>query len=624
MKDCSCSGNGQVLKIEYGTTVMANLKRKIAKMSQRTGSSRSQYGHFSSIISPEKTCYCGSQLKFQDCHMRGLVLPSGAENGMDFQWIGGVRIYRPGTEAEKAVRLLAEPALRKRFTPGVYTALSETQEILHERADVFGTRFDQLIGPLASRSFLDFVFWQYNQCGIVEGRRKRGELSGEALTRWIEVNHKYPRALKYIAERITMLSPDELADERMPSIQEIGEAVICAEELVSYCITSDLTCLFPNKTEITIHPKGREHYINHILTTQEPANFQARIYADTPIRHSFFETKSYEFDHEAHAVHLDKPLFDSIGVTYTEALRILASLKDGCTSIPGDPFNSKFVLVSGVVDRLSALFKKPNAVVEKLLSGFWLTKEMLESRALPNHDYWKPSNHYRAYRRGLFILPHSLDRHMAFSDQMFTEAFTILKSDVSFGAFPKEWRTTEVTEALGKIAAIQGHWFERQVQINLQKIGIAGLTGKRTLGTGRSVIKLPGEFDFIGVSKKDNALVLIEAKMTQPGSEPGLWKNQCENFTQIKAGKENFVQKLTRKSEWLSKNSEAVAAALKAENILVDIIPDKVLAGFITYAPLAASYLVPKFPCVSLSEFVNDYEKCMGWPYETGIHSINS
>ena len=142
---------------------------------------------------------------------------------------------------------------------------------------------------------------------------------------------------------------------------------------------------------------------------------------------------------------------------------------------------------------------------------------------------------------------------------------------------------------------------------------------KTFLGRGSSNIDLNGEFDFIGWSKKDNALVLIEAKMMQPASEPGLWKNQCDNFTQIKSGSENFVQKLVRKSTWLLAHIEPVSKALRSEGINVESDPDRVLAGFITYAPIAASYFITNFPCVALSEFMSDYRSTECWPYDQGV-----
>lgn len=557
--------------------------------------------------------------------MRDLVLPITAGSGMHFEWIGGVKIYRPRPQSDSAIRRKAESSLREKFEPGIYNEVSQTQAILHRQVDFFGSRFDELITSLASRSFLEFVLWQYDQCGIVENRRKQGELSGEALRRWTNVNHLYPRALKYIAERITMIGPEEVADSRKPSIDEIDEVIICAEELVGYCITSDLTRLFPEKTQIVVQTKGQPTYCDHTVIDSGMEDFQSRIYKDTAIRDTLFDGVSYDLDHKAHAKYLDEPLFKTIGIRYSEALSILSKLRNGCTAAPGDPYQTKFVLLDGVVEKVAQIFDKPKDAVARLLSGFWLTKEALGARARVNEDLWKPANKSRAYRRALFVMPHSLGPHLAFSNQMFDEALVIMAGDVSFGSFPKEWLSPDVESALGKLVTIRGHWFEKQVQKNLQTIGIDGLIGKRSLGKGKYSIELPGEFDFIGWSQEDKALVLLEAKMMQAASEPGLWKNQCDSFTQIKDGEENFVQKLKRKSSWLANNAGLVSDALRAEGIATECDPNKILSGFITYAPIAASYFVQEFPCVALSEFMSDYNQIKTWPYSTGkFTTINS
>ena len=73
---------------------------------------------------------------------------------------------------------------------------------------------------------------------------------------------------------------------------------------------------------------------------------------------------------------------------------------------------------------------------------------------------------------------------MAFSDQMFAEALTIMQGSVSYGAFPKEWLTDEVQAAIGQIVSIRGHWFEEQVQKNMKSIGTNGFHGKNLSGTG--------------------------------------------------------------------------------------------------------------------------------------------
>ena len=177
---------------------------------------------------------------------------------------------------------------------------------------------------------------------------------------------------------------------------------------MSYCITSDLTQLFPDDTQIEIFERGSEQYSQHSVTDRGMSDFPDRVYKDTAIRHTLFNEQAYELDFKAHAKFLDQPLLRAIGLTYTDALGILARLKDGCTAIPGDAFQTKFVLIEGVIAKVAEMFGKSPESIQRLLSGFWLTKETLSARARPNEDLWKPSHQYRAYRRALFVLPHGL------------------------------------------------------------------------------------------------------------------------------------------------------------------------------------------------------------------------
>ena len=536
---------------------------------------------------------------------------------MLFHFIGGYEIYRPRPHIVNTIRPAMGKFLTEQYGPGLYTDEKAIQGILHRLVDFYGNYFDSLIPKLASRNFLEFILWQYDQCGRVNRLKRSGNLSGHALHTWNNVERNYGRTLKYIAERITMLAPNIVSEEK-PSIDAVDQAYVCAEGLVTNCILSDQTRLHPRTTQLSIEEENGLIYIDHTLTDVRMSGFAERIFQDTGIRDTFFDGPNYELNSEEHSKLLDPVLRSSIGLTYKEALNILSRIRDGCTSHPDDPWGTKFVLIDGVVQKVAAMFNKPEDSIEKLLSGFWLTKETLLSRARPNEDLWKPSNHYRAYRRALFVMPHELGPHMAFSDNMFLEALTIMRGEVSYNAFPKEWRTPEVDNALGKLSTYRGHWFEKQVKMNMDSLGIFGFAGRTTLGRHATSIKLDGEFDFIGWSSADKALVLIETKMLQQATEPGLWKNQCDLFTITSPGKESYVDKLERKAIWLGKNAPAVVAALVAEGIAIHCEPEKVLSGFITYAPVAASYFVQNFPCVALSEFVSNYSQTKTWPYETG------
>ena len=121
-----------------------------------------------------------------------------------------------------------------------------------------------------------------------------------------------------------------------------------------------------------------------------------------------------------------------------------------------------------------------------------------------------------------------------FSDLMFEESFRVLRGEVCFEEFPDEWRSTSVNSALGVLGTERGAWFEREVDRQLEILGIRGVYSREAVGKGSMAISLPGEFDFIGYSGADNAVVFFEDKMLQSGTEPKLWKNEIAAFLQDK------------------------------------------------------------------------------------------
>jgi hypothetical protein len=550
-----------------------------------------------------------------------MVREIGGGSNMLIEEIAGVKIYRPRRESNVTIRGLAEPDLRSKFAVGTFKETEEVQAIIQDRVAFFGDLFDSLIPSLASRNLLEFVLWQYDLGGTLDDLLNSGKLQGKARQRWAKVGPTHQRTLKYIAERTTMLAPGEMTNG-MPTLDLLDRAFISAEELVIFCITSDLTRIFPQSTTISIRPKSQSTYLDHKVEANELSEFTSRIPIDARARAVLFDKNSFEQNFLEHSKELDEPFIKAVGLTYTEALRILASLRDACRADPKSPMGIKFVLRAGIVKRLAEVYAKPIETFEKLLAGFSLSKENLLNRAKGGKDYWNPQFHYRAYRRAFFVMPHSLGDHIAFCNRMFDEAMTILQAEVSYGQFPNEWQSSEIKAALGSVVRRRGEWFEAEVCQHLSKLDILGVASRTSIGKGKYTLKLLGEFDFLGWSRTDKALVLLEAKMLQPGSEARLWRSQIEAFTTGNKKEESFISKLDRKCGWTVENLAAISKALQSEGIEIEESPTKLLAGFISYAPLAASYFVSDYPCVALTEFIADYEKVKRWPYATGIKTV--
>ena len=66
----------------------------------------------------------------------------------------------------------------------------------------------------------------------------------------------------------------------------------------------------------------------------------------------------------------------------------------------------------------------------------------------------------------------------------------------------------------------------------------------------------------------------------------------------------------------LRANEERVCRALESDPELgLGVLPTRVLGAIITYYPTVASYFIPDFPCVSLSEVMSSWATKQCWPY---------
>ncbi len=552
-----------------------------------------------------------------------------SQNQLHFEKFGLYKIYRPSPASDRAIRSKIEPLLKASFAPGLYTTKEDVSAILFKQVEIFGDRFDSLIPELASIGLLEFLLRQYDLSGKVDDLLGKETLTAQEADRWRALEPTYKRTLKYMAERITMLAPDSQTSEtKMPSVKVLDEAFICAEELVNYCITADLSRIFPDHTTIKIGHENEPNYLEHEIHHPNfplsfRAKFQQRISKNAQNRKQFYGDSYYFRDTKKTTDFLDEPMKEALGFSFTEVLQILRLLKENTRPAADNPMGTKFILkdrlIKGIADRLNKEFK----VISLLLSGVCLTQDKLLERAKGDGDYWNPQFEERAYRKSFFTMPHKLGPHLAFGDRMLDEAFVFLVNEVAFGKFPSEWSTPAVKIAIEELGNDRGKWFEEQVLHFLNQIGIQGFASRKTIGQGMKNIALPGEFDFIGWSPKDRAIVLIEDKMMLGTTEAKFWQSQLNTFLVGSNKKEAYVPKLKKKAAWLRDNSTAVVAALKSEGVQITENPTKVLTSFMLFNPFALEDLI-EFPCPTLPEFVESFTNNGSWPYEKGVVTIDA
>ena len=254
-------------------------------------------------------------------------------------------------------------------------------------------------------------------------------------------------------------------------------------------------------------------------------------------------------------------------------------------------------------------FNPSRTAVEHAIDGFTITPANL---AVERRVVWNPKQESRAYRRGFFVFPHESGPHLAFSREMAKESLMQLVFWVCFKRLPPEWRKEETVSALDALAHGASEWFEGVVRQNLQALGFVGQRVRRTLGTGTQRVQIPdnvGEIDFLGYHAPQELLVLIEAKMTMTGLEARFWRDDLDEFV-FRQG--SYAERFRRKLSWVSENRAAIATALGCGPV------GRIGAAMLTLYPCIASAFIPDFPCVSLTEFMLDYERAKQWPYKLG------
>ena len=74
----------------------------------------------------------------------------------------------------------------------------------------------------------------------------------------------------------------------------------------------------------------------------------------------------------------------------------------------------------------------------------------------------------------------------------------------------------------------------------------------------------------------------------------------------------SYAERFRKKRAWVKANTPAIAAALGGQGVA------GLATVMLTLYPCIAREFIPDFPCVSLTEFLLDYEQNSSWPYPTG------
>lgn len=536
-----------------------------------------------------------------------------------YEGFNGIQVLRPGHIAEILLRVDAEKNFRLRYSPGIVSGKGSVNDVFRHHFAFYAETLNRVLSSIASRDFIELLLGQYDRSCEIDLLAKKDQLSPERNARWQHLGPVLRRALKYLAERVVMLSPTSPLPQN-PNILRVAEtALICAEMLTRLYIESDRAYFLPGEPAIEVLPEGESDIFRNVAEDIFGAKMLPRIERDRQRRKDFLPLMPPQMYPAEQDSFLADAFLQAIGISLNEALAVIHETIKRSVPHPRG-FNTLYCRKQMMIDELSKASGHSAKSVQSALDGFTVTKEGLLSEG---REIFKPKQEYRAYRRAFFEMPHETGPHLAWSKEMAIESYIQLGMGIAHGQFPREWKSPDVMAAGSRLSNALGKWFESAVANNLGKLGIIGVTSaKCQIGRGASAVRIPqdiGEIDFLGISPRDNALIVAECKCVRGSYEPNTDRDDIKDFI---TGNNAYMKKLAKKADWVFKNVASVCSALPSvigAGSRTDL--NRVHSIMITYYPSPAALFWDKTPCVSLTEFMLDYQDKGAWPYTNGILS---
>jgi hypothetical protein len=535
-----------------------------------------------------------------------------------YRYYGQGHLVGPETAIEIELLRAAKKYVLAQFPAGRRRQKTEVSAILQCYFNFYSLRLDSILKKIASRELMQFVLYQYDVAAAA-WRKTPNELSLEVCQTTSRLSI-IRRGLKHLAERIAMRSSlPEFAPAGKPNLfRYVEEALFYSRMLAELYLTGDTAYyLYPGEVELELLDSDTVtdgiswplplRLIFDDANQRNDVHFNARIARDRANRDKYFPEQSMNLDFRRQADLLD-PFFEtSFGCPFSRFLQVIAVLNEQAKPAP-DNYPVMFFHEDALVRDLARGFNLGTTELpRRILGGFTLTRQQMveEQRAI-----FLPNQEHRAFRRGFFEFPYFTGTHLFWSSAMASEGLDHLLNGICFKKLPEEWLTSDTSLGLDKVSNEAGNWFEKEVNANLNKLGIQGHSRKgRIIGNGGAIDIPPevGQLDFLGYSKNDAALVVVESKMVEVGFESRFFRNEISQFT---VGKNSFVAQLRRKIDWVAKHRKLLGKILG--NVETEL---KILPALITLYPTYAAFKIHDMPCLSLVELMEDYGNKHSWPY---------
>lgn len=195
--------------------------------------------------------------------------------------------------------------------------------------------------------------------------------------------------------------------------------------------------------------------------------------------------------------------------------------------------------------------------------------------------------------------------HSMWTYEMMNEGIAMFVDSLSYNGLPEEWRTPKMQKTFAEITRHFGSEFETYACNHLYNWNIVGQSYKKALPCGISIPENVGEIDFLGYSCDQKCIVCFEFKNVSYSTDPIEFRDDLDKFIY---SKNSYFNKFSKKVEFIKAHIKELVEYFRNQK-KVELDSSKFVASFITYAPNISRYYMPKYKCMSISEFEVEWQE---------------
>jgi hypothetical protein len=531
--------------------------------------------------------------------------------------IGGIHIFRSARQFEDQAYERIKSAFFKAVAPGRYTEKKEIQSLVNLKYKLYEDLLNENLYRIDPNFLVGFLIEQYELYGQVAEAYKEGRLTVEEDEFWCSYALSSRRGMKYLLELIcaSNLSLDHVTNDPEEQAKAVSLAFIAAEEVVNLYMHNHYYAHIADDFVVILDPTQHTYFATEKL---QKVDFDPRAFAKgTDL---YIPAQDPLLDIAIHGAVLDAPFTEHLGISYQNIVHALNWIIEKYSDKNNPEAIGHFVLAE-VVDVLVENFGATSNQAKRVIDGFSLNAAWM---ATEGRKLFRPKQEYRAYKRAFFQHLHRGREHVFFSRRMAQECVQLLVSQTAFKKIPPEWCSPKIKKTLEQLSFQAGRWFQNVIKDNFVKVGIEGKNSfeRYTLNDGTR-ISIPldvGDIDFLGFCIKQKMLIVVEAKQVGMATEPRMYLDDHDKFI---SSDKNYRDKFKKKIDWTVANRDLLVRYIQ-ETFAPSFEAATIAYIMIVRYPLFIADRISDFPCVTLVDFMTEYESNdHRWPYgDKGIYVI--